>query len=835
MKNMRRWQLDHSRPSSIYLTADARLSSTNYVDDQVWQLEIGQGESPALVLQTQYGGRVGLARILPMWIVNQTVIYQAQEYDTSPIIQYFGPNYMQTQSKITPSLSLVTHTFVLDSQSLAGLFVLENQSDEALSIHLDLLGQIANKHTKQASNIVTFPDGIDALHLGEIGNINPIIYVENGQAELETGSATSAKIGTTITLEPTTTKEIRWVHTGYTTIQESLRNAEFWMQQDWQFLLQQIDVASSAIPTVQMGNKDWDALIDSSYNRLVQSFLSPTNQLPSASFVADRTSKSGYSSRGDGTDHNRQWNGQDPLLAYFITSAITTIHPEWAKGVIQNYLHTQQEDGWIDGKPGLGGQRQEYLCMPILAKMAWNIYKQTEDETFITDIFDGLHRFLHRWLENDYDKDADGLPEWQSEQQMGYTFFPMFARGQGWAQEVDIRTVESPDLLTYLLGEAINLQKIAHQLGKKSEAKSLETTIQNLSTKLDMLWNGKQYQYRDRDTHLTQSSIQILEDGRGDEEQLLALSLDEPRRLQIQISGGVSHEPKIELIIRGKDWQGNDIIETADSSEFAWQSRHGKYTNKHAFLDIDSVLCKGLSRVYRINIKTVDTTKLDITALMPLWIKHLPDERAKILVKLLKDKKHFWRPNGFTMASIQDEHQPLITQDKGGTIWFYWLTLIGEGLLEHGYRKEVATVLKNILKMQTQLVQETGQFSQFYHSDDSKGFGVANHLGGIVPLGLLLQVLGIRILSSEKVWVGGEYVWGRGVTIRQHGVTIRRSNQGTKVKFPSGYQVELDKDAEWQAITDPNPVELPKPTAFPKNSDPRVKHPQKGSITVQYE
>jgi hypothetical protein len=66
MKNLRRWLL--SRPYALPLAADARLSSTDYHDDQVWELSPGVpgSDAPALVLQTRYGGRVGLASLVPL-------------------------------------------------------------------------------------------------------------------------------------------------------------------------------------------------------------------------------------------------------------------------------------------------------------------------------------------------------------------------------------------------------------------------------------------------------------------------------------------------------------------------------------------------------------------------------------------------------------------------------------------------------------------------------------------------------------------------------------------------------------------------------------------------
>ena len=58
----------------------------------------------------------------------------------------------------------------------------------------------------------------------------------------------------------------------------------------------------------------------------------------------------------------------------------------------------------------------------------------------------------------------------------------------------------------------------------------------------------------------------------------------------------------------------------------------------------------------------------------------VPDKNAKSLVSLATDKKHFWRPNGVTMVSAQDEHFDPTNALGGGALWLYWSSLIGEAL-----------------------------------------------------------------------------------------------------------------------------------------------------------
>jgi hypothetical protein len=52
---------------------------------------------------------------------------------------------------------------------------------------------------------------------------------------------------------------------------------------------------------------------------------------------------------------------------------------------VRNYLAVQAEDGSIDWKPGLGGQRSRLLAPPLLASLVWRIYQNTEDSAFLEE------------------------------------------------------------------------------------------------------------------------------------------------------------------------------------------------------------------------------------------------------------------------------------------------------------------------------------------------------------------------------------------------------------------------------------------------------------------
>ncbi|MCA9915508.1 MAG: hypothetical protein KC496_19275, partial [Anaerolineae bacterium] len=402
------------------------------------------------------------------------------------------------------------------------------------------------------------------------------------------------------------------------------------------------------------------------------------------------------------------------------------------------------------------------------------------------------------------DADGDGVPEWQDDRQTGYAAFPMFAPGRDWAQGAFIRTAETPDLLAYLIAEAKALQQVAAKIRDKVAKKEFSAHEKDLRKKLADFWEGDHYATRDRDTNITTTGMTLLEEGQGDLEHLLNQPLAAPNRLIIRIIGGVKHVPTIRLTVEGLDADGNAITETATSEQFIWQNRNGVYTTNAVFSKVNRVFCEGLSRVYTITATSMDTTGVDILALMPLWAGGLnKSQRTKLAALALSDQ--FLRSNGITMTSTAGEHFDPSNAEGAGGVWMYWQVLLGEGLLQAGYAEDAAKITQRILDLLVTVLQEQHQFAQFYHSDEPIALSEKGHSSGIAPLRLLNALFGIRIHSTGSVWLSKEFAWGQPITIVQHGVRVKRNSDTISVDFPSGYGVKIEAPLqEDQRIEDPD-------------------------------
>lgn len=815
MENLRRQDIGAAAALRFQLAADARFSRANYLDDQVWTLNLGSPGQPALALQTQFGGRADLVSIAPMWQIDGQLIHEYQSYAQPPRITHFAPAYLRVKAAIQPELTLAVQYWAMESQAVGGEYLLTNHGAAAVQLQLDLFGHVIRQGRRRRLNALTFSDDALALHLGQIDGINPVLTLDGASLDVYDGHISSPKIGRQATLPPGESIRLPFAVAGLAAMRDSVSLAMNWVSRPWQAFFDQINREAAAIPQISTGNADWDRLIDLSYVQLVNAFMNPTAALPHPSFVANRASHRGWSRRGDGRDHIRAWAGQDPTLAYLTAPAIASIKADFAKDIIRNYLAVQDDVGFIDRRPGLAGQRQGALMTPLLARLTWMIYQQTEDRGFVSEVFAGLRAFFARWLESD--RDADGVPEWQSERQMGYVALPTFGRGQAWAQGADIRQMETPDLLAYLISEAEALCEMARLLEEHATAESLTQRLTQLESRLAELWDGRRYVYRDRDSHSTGPGRELLRGGRGDHIHHIDQALPTPERALVRVVGGRGQRPRMTLKLDGKDEQGRACRIQAEADDFFWHGHQGIHTTRQTLSRIDSIHISGLSRVYKIDLRTVDSSRLDINHLLPLWTGRLPAGHAKSLAELAMDANHFMRPNGLTMVSARDKNFDPSNARGGGGIWMHWLSLTGEGLIKSGFRIEAARLIKTVLTALTETFEEDGHFSQFYHADKSGGFGESHHIGGIVPLHLLSEVIGIRIVSPGKVWVGGDFVWEQDIAVKQHGVTVTRSAAQIKIDFPSGRRETRDANAAWQAVIDPTPVTAAqKPTAPPQ-------------------
>ncbi|MCS6835135.1 MAG: hypothetical protein NZ750_03850 [Anaerolineae bacterium] len=806
MNGMRRWTTAHL-PRNAYLTADARLSPTDFTDDQVWELVLGRAEAPAIALQTRYGGRVKAVSLVPLITIDQHTIVQAQTYYQPPQLVYAAPNFWQIESQPLRDLHMTLRVVAFSSHCIGGTIELRNEDDALLRLRLELFGHAEARSTDDPRlAIVTLANVGKVLSLGLFPGLAPIAIVEDGGSDM---TSAAPRIGQDVKLKLQAKHVMRWACAARASISESSALAQRWLTQDWDAIFKSIRLASAALPRFETGDESLDALLDGAAIRLVQAFFRPYGAFPGPLLVGLRTPSYGYSPKRDGSDTIRAWNGQDPYLTALAAPLMASIAPRLAQGLIDNLVSVQAADGSIDYKPTTHNVRQGYLHPPFLAHLVKRIAEYTQDATWLRRTYPVLVKFLSRWLRQDADQ--DGVPEYQDERQLGVIALPMFGEGHAWAQGLDISTVESPDLIALLLRDLQALHDLSQALKETLPDELLKAQTQ-LQKALDELWGGSTYATRDRDSHHSATDrITLLDEVSGEGEHFVSTTLpDGPaRRVVVRIIGGASLTPEVTCTIDGRDAQGHAVRAVLRKSDFVWSGRQGVATTAITFQQVDRLVCEGLSRVYRVSAYTPTHAQQDVRAFAPLILASTPHARRETLLKALNAKDGLWRSSGLSLVPASDS---AYGETQGG-VWVWWNDLLGQALPP----KRSGELLRSLLTAQAKAHQQQGHFGQFYRGDAPQALGEADHLLGLPPLDWVLHAVGVRVLDSQRVLVEPDFAWGKTISLQQHGVSVRRSARSIQIKFPSGHSVKLDEPVERQVVRDaePRPLAQPQPIELP--------------------
>lgn len=798
---MREWHLTASDPMAPRIAADARAGRTNYADDQVWQLRLGGPDEPALSLETRYGGRIGLARLLPIWFVGRRQVYETQGYHQPPVLTAFTPDTLTLRAGLTATLDLTLEFWTMESQAVGGRFAVHNSGTQAQSVQLAMTAQAARESKTLQMLYLTLETGEVALQVGRLPTLQPVLMVEGA---VDQGA--NSRLGRALSLEPGQTAAVRWVLGSMPDRDASLLLAHRWLQTDWTRHLDAIRARAEATPQIETGRAEWDAALAWSFQHVLRAFLGTTGNLPHPSFVNSRRPNQGFAATGmQGSGFAAPWGGQSLPDALTIAPAVSLAAPELAKGIVRNFLAVQRDDGWIDARPGLESQRTHQLAPPLLASLAYTVYHYTGDRAFLADCCDGLLAFFDRWFKPDVDRDRDGVPEWQHLGQGAFADSPTLAQNRRWAMGVDIRTIEAPDLIAYLVREVRTLIKITELLDRKDDAAGLAPYYEALVEALKSMWDAETgvFRYRDRDTHTTPKG-EVVFSGKGDQPLREETPIPLPCRLILRVSGGMSRKPNLGCTIEGIDGSGKPAHETLEASAFDWYRGLGSTTTQTVWRTLKYVKFDGLSRVYSVEVRTVDLSLPDQSLLVPLWTDALDDDQRARLLAQLTDPALYWRAYGICACPANSPvYDPAHANGCGGA-WPWYNNLLAWALLDHGPEQQAADLFARLIQAQSSALVRDRAFRSLYNPDTGEGLGDTDTIEGAVSLGWFTRLFGAFVQGPGSVVIGGPLRFdGKPMIWTQYGVRVERGPDGSHIRFPSGHEVSLPPDAKPQVVRDP--------------------------------
>ncbi|HBX69908.1 MAG TPA: hypothetical protein DEH25_11165 [Chloroflexi bacterium] len=780
MVGMRTWNLKSGDPGAFILVADARFGATDYVNDQIWGLHLERSEPPSLALRTTFGLRARSLRLFPRFVEGDTAFNDPAAFSSQPVVKRFHPNYLLVAFSPLMGIDVEIEYWVPDSHSVTGRIKITNSRLSVRQLRFEWVALLRPSGDGQPMAACEI-NGVTVL-CGKTDGITPVVFM-SGAPGVSAGPYPALTID--LDLAPGGTRQFIWAQAGLAGADESFALAKEQANNNWEALLARLDIINGRVLEIETGNPDWDAALALTQKNALSMFVGPTEQLRECSFVLSRLPDQGFSPRGNGSDYTHLWNGQSVMDADYLISLILPSAPEFAKGLLENYLSTQTQKGFIDWKPGLGGQRGRMLATPLIVNMAWRIYEATEDRAFLEKIFPNLVSFVQAWFTPEQDRDGDGLPEWSHPLQSGYEDHPAFSQWQAWSQGADITQAESPALCAFLYHEIQLLIRMARDIEQPGPISAMESLADNLKSAVETSWDESNniYRYWDRESHHCNIG-DFLGSRQGPGEVYLQRDFEQPVRVLIQIQSAEERSRPANIFIHGMGTSERHRVENIAEERVQWYLGRGNVTSERVYQHLEHIEISGVEPEDQVTLRGVDLTVQDQTLLLPLWAGIPEKSRAgKLVNHTITDEVRFWHRFGIpSFVQYYAEDHPEACYD----ISLIWNNLIGEGLLQYGYVDEAVILFTRLMEAIVDSLKQHQSFYQHYHSQNGKGSGERDSLQGLVPIGLFLKILGVRVLSSRRVMLQGHNPFPMPITIKYRGLTIHREAKQTKITFPGG-------------------------------------------------
>jgi hypothetical protein len=783
---MREWNLKAENLRSLILAADARLSTPDYCNDQVWELSLGGGEPAALALQTTYGLRARSMRLLPRFVEGDETRSDPASFAEEPVLRAFYPNYALVSCSPFPEIEVLAEFWVPQSDTVVGRLRVTNTGSQPRLLQVEWAALLTPLEGGQRMA----PQELEAAPLlsGSSGDLAPVVFITGG-AHATLRPYPALILG--FDLEPGRSRQVLWSQAACATVEESFTQARQAVTANFDAERARIELLNAGQAEIYTGDPDWDLAFALAQKTALGLFVGPSEHLPRASFVVARRPDHGYSLRGDGSDYGHLWNGQTCLDAYTLAGLILPGEAQLAQGLLENFLATQAETGEVDWKPGLGGQRGRHLAIPLLASLAWRIYQADGDRDALAAAFPNLVEFLHAWFKPEHDRDGDGIPEWDHPIQAGFDDHPLFSRWHLWSQNVDISTAESPQLCSFLYRECQSLLQIGELLDPGRPLPEIQALAENLRMAVESAWDTRtsSYHYWDRDVHSIPRPARIAR-SRGNGLILIGRDFAQPARLVLRVRSSSEKTRRCQAFVHGTNASGYHRVERIPSDRFRWFLGLGSATSDQAYTAVEHIEIQGLDETDRLSVHTAGFTLQDHTLLLPLWAGIPSPKRARTLVsQTIANPKRYWQPFGLPACP-----RLIPGADAGAcrSVYLPWVALIGEGLVAYGYRTEAAELVSRVMAAAVQNLKREGSFRRYYHAETGQGLGERDALGGLPPAGLFLETLGVRLISPHRVALAGFNPFPWPVTVKYRGLTVLCQKDKTQVVFPDGQTVTVD-------------------------------------------
>jgi len=788
---MKKWALSSVDPLSLIIAADLDNSHVEYTDDHIWEIMLGWNKPESLCAQTTFGLRAHWMRLYPLFGYKGNDFINPGEFYRPPSVKTFLSNYLLISFSPFLGISVEAEYWIPDSHVITGRLKFRNEGVLKETFEFELIAMLSSLNSGEGMSVI--PTDISVYLQGQAANLSPVCYMTGGPTA---GNKLLPSLSHVIELESYGSRQITWALASLSNPQSSLELARKTVARPWDAEIAGLELKTAARQIeITTGNADWDAAFAMSQKTAANLFFPSSRHLPHPSFVFSRHPDQGYSQRGDGNDFPYQWNGQTALETYYLMDYLLPGNLDLAEGLLRNFIHVQNERGFIDWKPGLAGQRSRQLAQPVLASIALKIDGYRENSLWMNDLYPSLLKFIQFWFSQEMDHDLDGYPEWRHLIQTGLPDSPMLNAWQPGSQGVDVSLLESPSLGAMLYRELTSLAEIATRINSTDGLEWLQEKASQLKSIIESTWrqSANCYSYRDYTSHVNSRS-EFHRTFKGKQKAAVNRSFKTPQRIQIHVEFEDENTRPLQASLIGLGIDNEEIVEKVGPGQLTFTSHSAVFTSRHLFSRISELQLIGLTSGDQATIQTIDYTLEDCSLLLPLWASIPNAHRAGKMVKK-KILSHYLQKFGISARPISLKEQEKMSAFSHLT----WNHLLGEGLLDYGYRELTVNLITRLMDGVIHTMKTHHGIKEQFDACTGYATGEINSISGLAPIGLFLKTLGIRRITEHEIIIEGDNPFPFPVTIRYRGLVLTRHQHDTVITFQNSQTI---------TVTDPSPQRI---------------------------
>lgn len=757
-------------PKAFILASDGAFTSFHPENDQVWELQIPQNEVYPFCLHTTYGLRCRSMCLFPILTIGSKHYHQGAAYLHPPAVTQYLPDSITIQSSPDETCQFLFEAHIPSEDVVVGSVTFTNLSDTLLSLTLDLaVILVSMPHGTPA-----YPDreGINQIISGHTKDLAPVLFMTGGPTAI---SSPYPALSIPIHLTAGQSRTLTWALATKSTREASLDAVRKVTASPWREMVQQrAKFHAAKTIQVQTGHPDWDAAFSLAQTEAQIHWVGQPDKLQSPFFLRSRLPD-------DAPDTILQHNRRDDLSlleAYHLKQVLLPASANQFSAILSNFLSRQKADGSIYSElDNFAFSRPFHEC-PLLSSLALKAFEIDGNRDHLRQIFPALCESIAPWL-------PEENRHWEDTRQLqidsGLFNFDFWEdTGHG----LDIRTAESPALLGMLLMEVKALARIASVVGDDEAENQYHTIADSLTRSLQQNWDERlgTFIYRDIESGLTPDR-ELFYPGRIQKELTIGKTFLKPQRLQLHLFAADEQTRACIIRLAGTDIKGNPIEEAFKSTDLRWMLGRAHLTSRLVYHSIQSIAFSGLQPEDRFVLETADFAQPDIACLLPLLAQAAPPEMVEAIltspVMIAKNDRRHGLPETWIG---RHELPPALTLRTN----VLWNTLIIEGLLHSGQIDLAAEIFTDLMTTIANGLTHHDGFFPFYNSNDGLPAGNRNALAALAPLGLLLELAGIRILSPNRVILWGHFPFTNPLKLHWQGLSIYKDSTLAKIVFPDG-------------------------------------------------